>query len=109
MRHEQVEPAVAVVIEPGRARREPVVADAGGVGHVREAKPAKVVEQAVAAERGDVEVCSAVVVVAGGHAHAVGLHAETGGRGHVGKRAVAIVFIEGEQRFLRHAPARTWS
>ena len=99
---EQIEPPVAVVVEPRRARREAGVADAGGVGHVREAHAAEVMEQAVLAERGDVEIGPAVVVVvAGGGAETVERDAQPRCGSDVGERAVAIVPVEREQRLAR--------
>ena len=52
-----------------------------GFGHVAELAAAVVVEQAVAVERGDVDVVAAVVVVvADGDAHAVHLDVEAAAR-----------------------------
>ncbi len=59
---EQVQAAVAVVVEPEGARREPGVADAGLRGDVFEAAASVVTEQAARAERRDVDVGVAVVV-----------------------------------------------
>src|SRR5262249_19854893 len=88
--HEQVEPAVAVVVQEGGGagktagrllpeevaggRRGPAAGSAQprGAGHIDEAPAALVVEQAVAADRGDEHVRPAVVVViADGDPHAV--------------------------------------
>ena len=64
-------------------------------GHVAELAVAFVVEQAVAFERGDVDVVAAVVVVvADGDAHAVDLDVEAAAARDVGERAVVIVAIE---------------
>ena len=95
---EQIEAAVAVVVEPRGAGREPGVADTGRVGDVGEAQAAKVAEQAILAERGDVEIGPAVVVVVGGRgAKAVERNPEARGGRDVGERAVAIVPVEREQ------------
>ena len=64
-------------------------------GDVAEMSAAFVVEQMIAAERGDVDVVAAVVIViADGHADAVDLDVEAAARGDVGERAVVIVAIE---------------
>ena len=66
-----------------------------GCGDVAEFAVAFVVEQAVAFERGDVDVVAAVViVVADGDAHAVHLDVEAAAARDVGEGAVAIVAIE---------------
>ncbi len=58
-----------------------------------------VVEEAVAFERGDVDVVAAVVVVvADGDAHAVHLDVEAAAGRDVGERAVAVVAVERVQR-----------
>ena len=92
---EQVQLAVAVVIEPCGAGAEIRVLDAGRLCDVAELAVALVVEQAVAFERGDVDVVAAVVIVVGdGDAHAVHLDVEAAARGDVRECAVAIVAIE---------------
>src|SRR6202035_6173105 len=58
---EEVELAVAVVVDPGGAGAEAGVPDAGGGGDVPELAAALVVEEMVAVERGDVDVLAAVV------------------------------------------------
>ena len=56
---------------------------------------AQVVKQAVAFERGDVDVFAAVIVIVGdGDSHAVHLDVEAAARGDVREGAVAIVAIE---------------
>ena len=63
--------------------------------HVAKLAVAFVVEQAVAVERGDVDVVAAVVVVVGHrHADAVHLDIEAAARGDIGERAVVVVAIE---------------
>ena len=75
-----------------------------GLGDVAELAAAFVVEQAVAFERGDVDVVAAVVVVIGdGHAHAVHLDVEAAAGGDVGERAVVVVAIERGQRSAARA------
>ena len=69
-------------------------------GDVAELAVAFVVEQAVAFERGDVDVVAAVVVVvADGHAHAVHLDVQAAARGDIGEGAVVVIAIERRQRF----------
>ena len=100
MADEEIEPAVAVVVEPERARREARVGDAGALRHVFEAAAAAVPEKMIAAERRDVDVDVAVVVeVRRGHAEAVHLDREPGGSRDVGEGAVVIVAIERRIRF----------
>ncbi len=95
VRDEQIELAVAIVIEPGGAGAEIRVLDAGCGGDVAELAAAFVVEQPVAFERGDVDVLAAVVVVVGDrHSHAVHLDIETAARRDIGKRAVRVVAVE---------------
>ena len=89
---EEIELAVAVVVEPGRARRETGIGDAGLRRHIDERARPRVAKQAIGAERRDVEIGPAVVVVvAGGHAEPVELGRKTRGTGDVGERAVAVL------------------
>ncbi len=104
---EEVEVAIAVGVEPCRARA-PVVGLARhpGLGRDVVEASADVLEQHVLAHRRDVEVGPAVVVeVAGGDAHAVALHGEAGGRRGVGEVAGAIVRVEHHGR-ARRRPVR---
>ena len=95
VRDEEVELAVAVVVEPGGAGREGGVAQAGLRGHVAELAGAFVVKEVVAAESGDVDVVAAVVIViADRHAEAVDFDVEAAAARHVGERAVAVVAVE---------------
>src|SRR6202035_2112406 len=93
---EEVELAVAVVVDPGGAGAEAGVPDAGGGGDVPELAAALVVEEMVAVERGDVDVLAAVVVVVpDGHPHAVHLDVQAAATGDVGEGAVVVVAVEG--------------
>src|SRR4029453_18619222 len=70
--HEQVEPAVVVVVEKAGAGAPSAGGDAGTGGDVGERPVAHVAVQGVAAVVGHVDVGEAVVIViAGGRAHAV--------------------------------------
>ena len=70
-------------------------------GHVDECAFAGVAKQPVLADAGDENIGKAVVVViADGHAHAVEFNVESGVRGHVGERAVAVVVIEPQRGAL---------
>ncbi len=93
--NEQVEFAIAVVIQPCRARAEVSIADARGGRHVAELAAAFVMEKVIAVERGDVDVVAAVVVeIADGHAHSVHLHIQAAAGGDVGEGAVMIVAVK---------------
>ena len=84
---------------------KPGAADARVRRDVGELAAADVAEQPVAAERGDVDVDVAVVVVVrGGHAQAVHLDGEPRLLRDIGERAVAIVAIERQARVVA-APA----
>src|SRR5206468_8546171 len=83
---EQVDLTVLVVIEPGGRGGEIRIVDAGSLGYVAKLSATFVMEQAVAFERGDVDVFLAVVVVVGtGNPHAVHLDIEAAARGDVGE------------------------
>ena len=72
IRDEQIEQAVAVVIQPGGAGRPALVVHAGLARDIGESPVAVVVIKNVRAEVGDVEVLETVVVVIPNrHAHAV--------------------------------------
>src|SRR6185295_10226548 len=95
------EPAVPVIVDPGGARSEAGVADAGGLRHVLERPVTAVAEQVIGPEGVEVEVLVAVVVVVGGgRADGVRLDLETRLRGGVLEGAVAAVAIEGLERRL---------
>ncbi len=99
---EEVEVAVAVVVEERGARTPARRAQAGRRGHVGEGAVAVVVVEALAVEAGDVEVGPAVVVViADGQAHAAHRSAQACARCHVGERPVSVVAVE---RVARHGP-----
>ena len=93
--HKQIELAVAVVVDPGRAGAEVRVLHARLGRHVRKGPVAVVVVEDRRTPVGHVDVFVAVVVVvAHGHAHAEALAAHARLRGDVGKSAVAVVAIE---------------
>ncbi len=95
VRDEQIEEAVAVVVEPGGARREAGIGDARPIGDIHEPPAARVAKQVVASERRDVEVGAAVVVEVGArHAHPVHLDLKAGGARLVHERAVSPIAIE---------------
>ncbi len=96
---EQVQLAVLVVVEEGRAGAEASAAGPGLRGDVGEAAVALVVEEPVAAEAGEVDVHPAVVVVVGGRAaQPVHRDVEAGPAREVRERAVTVVAIERGQR-----------
>src|SRR5262249_44830909 len=83
---EEIEPAVAVVIEEGRARAPPRIADARLAGDVAERPIAVVVEEHRRTERRDEQILIAVVVVvADRRAHPVEARSEAGTLGDVGE------------------------
>ncbi len=92
---EEVQIAVAIVVEEAGAGGPAAAGDAGLFSDVGEGAVAVVAEQRVAAEIGDVEVWIAVVViVAGGHAHAVVAVLHAGLFGDISEGAVAVVAVE---------------
>ena len=103
---EEVEQAVAIVIEPeGRGAEAEAVAESALGGDVDECAFAGVAKEAVLADAGDENVGKAVVVViADGDAHAVHFNVETGAMGDVGEGAVAIIAIEAECGALAFVP-----
>src|SRR5579862_6049578 len=93
-RDHQVEPAVTIVIHETCTHRPAAGSHAGNPGYIRERAISSVVVQNTTAQVGDVEVREAVVVIVpGGHAHAVGMALNSGPFGHVGESAVAIVSV----------------
>ena len=97
---EQIEAAVAIVIEPeGGGAESLTAAEPGAIGHVGESAIAVVLEKPVLADCGDVEIgISVVVEIACCHAHAIHLDVEAGAARDFGKRAVAIVAVERKSR-----------
>ena len=109
--HQQVGPAVAVDVRPGRARRPLRVPAAvlagpglprhpGLLRHVGEPQGPVLAQQQVVAQRRQVEVGVAVgVIVGGGHAHAVDAHVQAGPGGEVGEGPGPVVGEEGGGRW----------
>ncbi len=97
----EVDPAVAVVIEPGAARAETEVLGSGGRGDIGEGAIGIVMEEGVFAVAGDVEVEGVVVVViAPRGGHAVEGEIEAGGLGDIGEGAIAVILEEGALSFF---------
>ena len=94
--NEEIEQAVAIVVEPEGGRAEALAfAEPGGVGHIHECSFAGVAEKAILSDAGDENVGkSVVVVVADGHAHAVHFDVEPGARRDVGEGTIAVVVVE---------------
>ncbi len=96
---EQVEVAVVFDIDEG-AGSAPVIAcpaGAAGNGNVDKA-PALIAQQAVLAERRDIHIRPAVVVViTGGGTHAVTAEGQSGLRGDIREPAVAVVAVQGRR------------
>jgi hypothetical protein len=83
---EEIELAIAVVVDERGARAPVLVADLRLPGDIGEGAVAAVVVERVGTERGDEEVeVAVVVIVADGHAHAVATQADAGALGHVGE------------------------
>src|ERR1043165_5979796 len=94
-RDEEVEPPVAVVVEPARARRPARRARLRLLRHVLESAIAAVTIQSRATQAGDVEVYEAVAVeVSGRRAHRVAFAAQSRALGHVLEGAVRLLMIE---------------
>ncbi len=93
--HEEIEPAIAVVVAPGCAGGPVAEGDAGLLGYVGEGAVVVVVVEPILAEVGDIDVGPAVVVVVSdGHAEAPAIVADAGFLGHVGEGAVVIIVEE---------------
>src|SRR5262249_34856799 len=94
---EQIEPAIAIVIDP-RAARAPVssiAANASPGGHVRKSAIAIVVVENVLAPVGDEQVLeSVIVVVADANTHGPTGSEQARLRGYIGEGPVAIVLVE---------------
>ncbi len=93
--HEQIGPAVAIVVDERRRRAPAGVVGPALLRHVGEGAVAIVAEQLIASERRHVEIDAAVVVVvAGRDAHPVSGRVQPAGVGHVGEpqraRAVGV-------------------
>ena len=105
---EQVEQAIAIVVEPQRGGAEALaLAESAGIGHVHECSLAGVMEQAVLTDAGDEDVREAIVVViADRDAHAIQFDIEAGAGGHVRESAVVVVAIKARvvRRFLVAGP-----
>ena len=92
---EQIDAAVAIVVEPGGTDRPAVDLDAGFRGDIGEGAVAVVVIENRLAVAGNEEIDEAVVVEVGGdRGHAVDVRCDAGLVGDVGERAVAVVAIE---------------
>ncbi len=108
---EEVEEAVAVVVEPNGRRAEALtLAETRGIGDIDERPFAGVAEESVLADSGDENVGKAVVVVvANGNSHAVEFDIEAGARGYISECAVAVVVVKTERGagFLVTGPVRT--
>ncbi len=98
--YHQIEKAVAVVIDKGRAGAEFVrPPEAGLLGDVGKGSVTIIFEKVVLAQRSDENIVVAVVVViADGYAHAVHFDVEAGFSGDVGEGAVVIIVIESGMR-----------
>ena len=104
VRDEDVEPAVAIVVEPRRARAEVGVLDTGRLRHVAKPEVPLVVEQSIALDRGHIEiVATVVVVIAGGNTHPIQRYVEPAPGDDVRERGVAVVLVDRRERL---APAR---
>ena len=105
---EQIEQAIAIVIEPQRGcAQAAAAAQPGLVRDVDERAFAGVLKEPVLPDAGDQNIGETVVVVIRhGHAQAVHLDCEPGAPRHIRERAVAIVAVERERRRPRaYGPA----
>ena len=96
---EQIDVSVAIVVRPGRARREPAAAHSSFVGYVFESAIAFVAIERVAAVAGHEEIEVAIVVeVSDGDAHSPTFARESGLVGDVSELEVGIVMPESDER-----------
>ena len=95
--HEQVQMAVAIVIEPQRGRAEAVVStQMASLGHVGKSAMSVVLKQPALPDGGNKQIGKPVVVeIADRHAHPVHLDIQPRAVRDVGKRAVVIVAVKG--------------
>ena len=92
---EQVQAAIAVVIEKCGAHAKVIVLHASGFSDVRESAIAVVVIENRGVPVGDIDVVVAVVVViAHGYAHGETFSRHAGLRGYIGECSVAIVAVK---------------
>src|SRR5208337_980016 len=93
---EQVQMAVAIVIEPQRGGAESIVsAQMASFGDIGKAAVSVVLKQPALSYSRNKKVREAIVVeIADGHAHPVHFDIETRAAGDVGECAVAIVAVE---------------
>src|SRR5271163_167616 len=96
---EEVEQAVAIVIEPEcRGAESETAVESAGMGDIGERSLAGIAKEAILSDAGDENIRKAVVIViADGGTHAVHFNIEAGATGDVGKSAVAIIAIEAER------------
>jgi hypothetical protein len=100
--HEQIEPAVVVIIAERGAGRPAAVSDSRFFGNVGESPIAVIVIEVIASQTGDVDIDPSIaIVIAGCHSHGPTRIGQPRLFGNVGKRAVAIVVVE-------RAPAALW-
>ena len=93
--HEQVEPAVAIVIEPAGGHGPGFAVNPSLGRDVFEGAVAAVAVENVAAHAGDEQIGMAVVIVIGGcHAHAVTLSRDPGLGGDILENAIAAIAVK---------------
>ena len=93
--HEQIQPAIVVVVEPARGDRPGVVRHARFGGDVLEPAVAHVAEQMVALHARNKQVDTAIIVeIAGGRPGRIALRLDPRPLGHIGERQAAVVVKE---------------
>jgi hypothetical protein len=103
--HEKIQLAVVVIVKPHGACGKSRIGHSRLGGHVGKLAIAQIAEKMVGADRSDVDIDVAVVViVANGAAEPVHFHREAGLPRHIGKGSVSIVVIERGEGFARLVP-----
>jgi hypothetical protein len=93
--HEQIQPPVAIVIEPHRRYRPRLAVNSGLRSHVFKCAIPAIAVQKVALESGHEQIgASIVVVIGGGSPHAETLPAQTRFHGGVFERAISAIAIQ---------------
>src|SRR5205823_7937749 len=103
---EQVDPAIAVIVQPGRRRRPAGVLNAAGCRYVNESActaPIRAVVKETAAPDGRYEqvVITIVIVVADRDAHSLYRHIQPDLCAYVGIGSVIVIAVEGQRGMLR--------
>src|SRR5205823_3030553 len=95
MRYKQIQLAVVVIIEPYCAGGESRICHTRFRGYVGELSIAKIVEEMIVPNCGDIDVfITIVVIVANRASQTVCLDRQAGLPGHIGEGAILIIMVE---------------